>query len=1017
MPAKTSTVTIPINFGRQDKTAPKHAPFGVLASVKNLRHREVGGLGLRNGYQPLTMTTINGTLAAYDLHDYRGRLVALGSDAGDGYPTDLFEYSNLANQAWRGTDRSGARVMINPFTRLREVAGVPQLDDGIEAIDVATGGGHTMLVFRTEDSGSVFVLIVDDATDQTVHQENLVSGGVFSSGGQYLIKATYTAGRFFIAGATATLDTIRIARFTVGASTRFGTHVDVATAGDTITAMDLVPVTNGTTAQLAIAYDRGSSTSLDIKIYDSAGAQVGSTISVATTTTIHLALEADQTDNTINLYTVETATDGRLRTFNFSGSLLDGPTTVTSGASGSLCRLPAQSGFAEHVAVAVNSTTNNVVIQVRDVDTHGLTDTITLQDVAIRTRPVSGQSPNQDIAVVFGGIVAPNLPTIDDATNALFFVTADIVHMSARDYLRAKDSVFTNLMVGSTGSLCWASLKDPGVQSLGIPTVSLVDFQSTQRRQSAPYGGLLYFAGATPFTYDGRFPSETGFGEVAGIHSVTPSNSTGSLTPGARYDYQWHWEYVFADGSLIPGPPSQIETVTMGGSDDTNTLIVTTPHSVRIAAGDALFGADVVGVLSRTVWDPVTGTPGSVMRRAVVRNIPIGMANYGELLTVTDTISDVDLADEEPIYTQSERGALSGTLEANAPEASTYVTASESRILTGGLSRPFEFQLSKEAFLGESFTFSEFSNFFGQASGPVLAVYALDSARLIFTRNEILAFGGSGPDDLGAGSIPSPQRIPTVDGLKDWRSLLEVPEGLFCQLDDDKLYQLPRGAGAPQWAAKDVIRELKAYPTITGAARHRGDNAALFGANTLAETSAKILVQDLELKTWLVDEPPLQASSGITAMVNSGRSVAYTSGGVVYVQSLTGFTDGASSPITGQLVTRPIYPFGLGGYGQIVDALLSFEFRGACDLQARVSYDDGLSFSSLTTFSLTGTTGQSMQRSWALSQTNVTSVVFELTIVPTGTGTEGIIINELDLAVMPESGLKQLNPAEIGSGA
>jgi hypothetical protein len=233
------------------------------------------------------------------------------------------------------------------------------------------------------------------------------------------------------------------------------------------------------------------------------------------------------------------------------------------------------------------------------------------------------------------------------------------------------------------------------------------------------------------------------------------------------------------------------------------------------------YGPDITEVISRTVWD---GSKGTEFRRTASDNVT-GVGNdYGADSTIEDDTSDASLADEEVVYTQADRGAFSGPLEHDAPQPGKFIAATESRLLNAGSLRRSVFQMSKEAFLGEPFTFSEFSPFFSQVSGAIRGVASLDGARLIFTADDIFAFSGDGPDDLGGGAIGRAQDIPTPSGLEDWRSLLKAHDGLYFQLDDEKIYRLPRGGGAPEWIGIDVMDTLTSYPVITGAAKCRRDD-------------------------------------------------------------------------------------------------------------------------------------------------------------------------------------------------
>lgn len=1148
MPA--SKVPVTFAFGRRDRIDPKLAPLGVLKVGKNLRVRKDGRLGMRDGYTPISMVTANGALVAYDLHEYRGRLCASGSDTADGFPVDVFEYLGMAPNLWRGSDRFGRRVALNPFSNLREVAGIPQPNGGVTSFDAAATGGYVCLVFVPTTVGGLLAVIVDAATDQVVHFEDLTRvGGPFSSdtGKPFSPRVIGIGSTFYVAAWFGATSHVVVGSFIVGTSSVWTPFYSSGTVTG-VTSLDLCPVTNPTTARLILAFDRGNQ-DLDVRIFNTLGTQVGATITVSGTLTNKIAIEADQTDNTINLFTVESPSNTRLRTFNFAGSLLTGPTTLTNGFNGSICRLPALGTLGESVAVAVDTSdlsaasTCNVAVTVYNQDTHAAGSTFTVYDAALRTRLFAAQSARQPAAVLFGALVAPGLPSYDQATNALFFAAPDVAHVVFRDYVSATNHALVNLSRDtSTGALCWPALFDPGVD-VSMPVVSLVDIFNTERRQGVVFGGLYYEAGAALSVYDGRFPAELGFGEAPGIISATPSHSatydvvatitgavvgtgalqltsrdliffvddgtgspgevripftfamtaavaaaliaftasgvltasvvsgalvvstvatavtltltsgsaaaslgfgalvgrtfygTSALQPGATYYYTVHFETVLSDKSLMLGPPSvggaagddfaRAHAVTLTGNQNIVTLVVTTPHSARVAMGDAVFGGDITAVLSRTEWSPSAETAGSVFRRCVAQRVPVGIASYGALLTIIDNVSDTALGDNEALYTQASRGALSGPLEQNAPQPSRLVAATESRLITAGLGHEFLVQVSRDAFLGEAFSFSDFSQFFSQVAGPVIGVRSLDSARLVFTADRIYAVTGAGPDDVGGGGFDPPVEIPTPSGLSNAWSFLEGPDGLWFQLDDTKLFRIPRGGGAPTWEGVDVEDTLQDFPIIVGTAKHKRDNTAVFACCSAVSSDVRFLVRDFRTENWFEDTVPLGDDSpvgghGVDAITSYGETLAYASAGTVFVQSAGDYLDGASGAfIETQARTHPLYPFGVGGYGQIYDLLLTGEYRGDCRLECRVSYDDGLAFAALTSFDLLASdglvAGQTIQRRWAMPQDITSSLVVEFTITQ-GSGvesSEGFVFNQFDLLVEAEDGLRELRPDEM----
>lgn len=1019
--SKPSRVSVSINFGRQDKIAPKHAPFGVLKSCKNMRHREQGGLGMRNGYQLAGNSTITGTLVAHDLHEFQGRLLALGSDQLEGYPHDVLEYTNLANAAWRSAQGTGNRFAVSPFTNAREVCGVPQIEGGVSGSsgpDACSGGGYTMLVYTSAQNTHTYAQIVDSRTNQSVHFED-VSNGAFG-GLVTLTRAAFAGGKFFIQAARAD-NSLRIISFQVGVSSSFAAFVTVdAASGTAISAHDLVPVTNASTALLCSAFDRGTATNLSILVYQSNGTQLGSTLTVATTNTTSIALDADQTDNTILLGTIETSTNALLRTFSFS-ALIAGPLTVTAGLRMSIARR--HPGAGTDIAYIASQSSNDIVVQQVNVDTLSSFAVIqTLFNAIMMTRLFNLQGPTASL--VIGGAIGQGT----GITGALFHV-GGAVHTMVRDYVSFNDPFFPILQTltydATIGSLCWCAVSVLRGQT-GNPfqlSTTLVDYRSTARIQATTYGGLRYFAGATPWIYDGRSASEVGFLEPPTIVSVTTSSAGGSLTASAKYTYVAHWEVTFADGSFIESAPSLPFPVSTGVADNRATLVVTGPHSLHTSLGLTSLGASVTLVISRTEWSPTTldpvslilGAQFSVFRRSVQVDLIADISFYGKSVTVIDQTSDVLLAARGAIYTQADRGEFSGPVEHNAIEGCSYIAAGSSRIISGGLVRPFEVQASLESFLGQPFTWSFLSSFYAQASKSVTGVFSLGNTRIIFTADEVYGLGPNAPDDEGKGSLDLPVRIPSPGGLKDWRSLSEEPDGLWFQLDDDKLFKLPIGGfaqGVPTWAGANVQLLLAALPTITAATRHKGDNVSLFACNNAALTTAQIAVHDMLFDSWLTDSPPLQASKGIEAMVGFGRTVAYLSGGVAYKQT-TGFTDLTSSFIDCELELQPIYPFEVGGYGLIFEIVVTAEYRGDCVLTVNASYDDGLTYPFSQAFTISGlTTGATVRKKWTLPQDQTDRIMLKLDVNTNGAPSEGLIINEVTIYGQDQGGSPELPPGD-----
>ena len=93
--------------------------------------------------------------------------------------------------------------------------------------------------------------------------------------------------------------------------------------------------------------------------------------------------------------------------------------------------------------------------------------------------------------------------------------------------------------------------------------------------------------------------------------------------------------------------------------------------------------------------------------------------------------------------------------------------------------------------------------------------------------------------------------------------------------------------------------------------------------------------------------------------------------------------------------------------------VLTCEYRGDCVLGLRVSYDDGLTFDTLDSFTITGlSSGARVQKKWSFPKIDFSAVVFELNVTTNDAPSEGLIINEADLLVDEAEGLIDLDPQD-----
>lgn len=402
-----------------------------------------------------------------------------------------------------------------------------------------------------------------------------------------------------------------------------------------------------------------------------------------------------------------------------------------------------------------------------------------------------------------------------------------------------------------------------------------------------------------------------------------------------------------------------------------------------------------------------TFTKGTVFQLATSLVVPLS-GNFGAPVTVTDTTSDAVLLTKEPLYTQGERGALTGILEHSAPPPCRYCWTVGDRVFIGGLPDPSQVQISKALFPSESISFSDNFAFVSTVDGDVTAVASLDGTPIAFTSESIYAFSNQFPDDNGDnGELGAPHKLPSEGGCINSASVVETSMGLFYQARDTKLMLIPRGGATPIWAGAAVQDTLALFPNITGAVYVDVDHCVVFTCRAINLASSVNLVLDLRLSGMTKNGFALQwykdtyaVAQNISACVQHSGVLAYIDGAVVRQQA-TSLTPATFIPYNAK--TGSILPFGGNAYGKMPSITVSGEKRGDALIRCLISYDDGVTFTSLKQFAITTAagyvTGESFTCSWFPARRKGDSFVLDFQVTTAGTATEGLKLNDYTLEV------------------
>ena len=464
-----------------------------------------------------------------------------------------------------------------------------------------------------------------------------------------------------------------------------------------------------------------------------------------------------------------------------------------------------------------------------------------------------------------------------------------------------------------------------------LPVSSVLSTRSAQR-QTAEAGGLLFIAGGNTCTWDGTVLSTASFPDVPQIISVA-EDASGSQTALGTYKYVAVYEFIDANGNIVRSAPSATNTTTLTGANNRLIPTVSTPRSAKRVGN---------GITPRVVL--YRNVPGDSVFFRVAESSDISLLDIAATVAINDGVADATAETREVLYIQSQK-----PLENVAPGAAQFIAVGRDRLIFGGLQDPNAVKFTQVLFPGEAPDCSTPSSaaFTVRLPEPCTGVEAFGESYIAFTEDAIYSIPGAGPQRNGQGEFFPPQPLYADGGCIEWRSIVSCGEGTFFQLDTDKLYIL-RPGGAVEFIGRPVRDTLASYPVINGAALCSATQRVVFACQSTAGTTGVLLVYDLTRQMWAVDT--LHATSvtefdGRLALVPYGEAVP----------SLEGASAGTG---TGALPTLSIRTgsfklFNGNGWGSILKIALQGTYLGDSTIEGFISYDDGVTWTTMGTFAAT----------------------------------------------------------------
>lgn len=843
---------------------------GTPRATENLVRTKNGRLRVRHDYETLAMTVepVQTDLQLHDLCSFDGRLFGIGSSASGLLEATVqrgavafYEFVNQSGFAWFRTNQSA----LSPATQVRHIGALGKLDNSVSIQDAAAGLGLVCEVFDvvlTTGGNRIVIHVFDPEKDATVFMTEFIS--------RSLPRVVFCGLSFFITFAITATGEIELWRYTPGATTMVQLTSPVAAVA-TIDAYDFTTSHEGTTMWLAAARSntttalRGMSSVGTVTytaagpavLYDSLSILVHST--VAATQRLHI-LGVRDTTGTMDLVTYLPPATAPATTsndiFNPDTTARQASLAVRDLAAGATTEIVA---MYQRVVTGVGSYNH----EIRWVPINAVTHAEGFND--FRIGDLTSKLTNIDSVLAFG------LKFQDTDTQ----FTAGMGHLFRSQNLKVRPVTVVDRALAaepalfhlpkiakdaSTGLSYWPHLTLTTDQR-GQPRVTEMKLNGTDRRQTAELGGALYIAGGVLHVFDSRCVGEAGgFLIRPYIYELAEANTaSGALTLDGVYQVSAKFELFDSTDRRVQSAPSEVEEIDLTGASDTIIARI-----VGVFSYWDHTEADINVLTSRAtpflVAYRTEDTNGGRVTLHQDTNDPItspwqGFGNGALNLTQ----SDVDISDNEIIYTQAARGALSGPLEFITPDPCTTLAASADRILSGGLPRDSAMQESRPLLVGEQVQWNDSFSFYRDVRGRMLGVTRLDERRILHTAEEIFEADGPGVDDNGLGEIGSPRRLPSdvglYGGVLGWRSMVEISAGILFQGLVNQIYLLPRGGVTPIPIGFAVEDQLAAYPVISAAVYMNEDQTVRFCCNNVAGTESIVLLLNVRFMEWFTEGP------------------------------------------------------------------------------------------------------------------------------------------------------------------
>ena len=260
-------------------------------------------------------------------------------------------------------------------------------------------------------------------------------------------------------------------------------------------------------------------------------------------------------------------------------------------------------------------------------------------------------------------------------------------------------------------------------------------------------------------------------------------------------------EWVDRFGQTHTSAPSDARTKSVVAKLVLTAYTVDPNHYQCVAAyhqsGAKFGGADLT--LFRTQADGSTH-----LRWVHAGNPDDGLANG--YLQVSSLLTDADIANQEPLYTDA------GILPNDPPPGSNILLAHKNRVFIVPAEQSDTIWPSKPRLPGVGLSFNADTAITIFDDGDITGLGSVDDYVVVFKQKAIYVFGGEGPTVTGSGGFSTPQRISSSVGCRDPNSVVSFDGGVLFKSNsgwhilDRSLGLVPAGLPVKDWDSYTVYR-------------------------------------------------------------------------------------------------------------------------------------------------------------------------------------------------------------------